>query len=254
MFTSKDDLKLGYGVDMEIGKFLTDRKVPEDNLYWKNRLLYIIPMPGYLFIPLYMDMQFRLGLPKAELLSEQHLQLLEAILHSAAKLESKVINVEEHIAECIALTRPQCKNPAFLQDLTYYFSGEKEKATVTLGTPYKSLNRADAYLFSLCYFNFDSTFKKRLVDAWYALISYYLIVDDLEDIQTDFEQQEENAVLEAGLSDQGAKAIEALMHQSYHVMNTVNPVIANRIDHKRQLLSVKAVIDDFLQNNKAKSH
>ena len=79
MFTSKDDLKLGYGVDMEIGKFLTDRKVPEDNLYWKNRLLYIIPMPGYLFIPLYMDIQFRLGLPKAELLSEQHLQLLELI-------------------------------------------------------------------------------------------------------------------------------------------------------------------------------
>ena len=46
MFTSKDDLKLGYGVDMEIGKFLTDRKVPEENLYWKNTLLYISTMPG----------------------------------------------------------------------------------------------------------------------------------------------------------------------------------------------------------------
>ncbi|HRO47749.1 hypothetical protein [Agriterribacter sp.] len=247
MFTSKDDLKLGYGVDMEIGKFLTDRKVPEGNLYWKKRLLYIVPMPGYLFIPLYMDMQFRLGLPKSELLSEQHLQLLENILHSAAKLESNAINFEEHIAECVALTRPQCKNPSFLQDLVYYFSGEKEKAAVTLGMPYQSLNRADAYLFSLCYFDFDHAVKKRLVAAWYALISYYLIVDDLEDIETDFEQQEENAVLEAGLSDQGAKAIEALIHQSYHVMNTVNPVIANRIDHKRQLVNVKAVIDAFLQ-------
>ena len=247
MFTSKDELKLNYGVDMEIGKFLVDRKVPADNLYWKNRLLYIIPMPGYLFIPLYMDLQLRLGLPRPELLSEPHLWLLESILHSAAKLEHKEINFEEHIAECVALTKPHCKNPSFLQDLIYYFSGEKEKAGVALGTQFKSLTRADAYLFSLCYFEFDHPLKKKLVDAWYALITYYLIVDDLEDIQPDFEQQEENAVLEAGLSEEGAKAIETLIHQSYHVMNEVNPVIANRIDHKRKIMNVKGIIDAFLQ-------
>ncbi len=247
MFTSRDDLKLSYGVDMEIGKFLVDRRVPPDNLYWKNRLLYIIPMPGYLFIPLYMDLQLRLGLPRPELLSEPHLQLMEGILHSAAKLEHKAINFDEHIAECIALTKPCCKNPSFLQDLLYYFSGKKEKAGVALGTPFKSLARADAYLFSLCYFEFNDALKKKLVDAWYALITYYLIVDDLEDIQPDFEQQEENAVLEAGLSEEGANAIEELIHQSYHVMNAINPVIANRIDHKRQLVNVKGIIDAFLQ-------
>ena len=85
------------------------------------------------------------------------------------------------------------------------------------------------------------------MDAWYALITYNLIVDDLEDIQPDFEQQEENAVLEAGLSEEGAKAIETLIHQSYHVMNEVNPVIANRIDHKRKIMNVKGIIDAFLQ-------
>ncbi len=249
MFTSKDDLKLVYGVDMEIGKFLIDRKVPAENLYWKNRLLYIVPMAGYLFIPQYMDIQYRLGLSKAELLSEQHLQLLEAILHSAAKLESKAIDFEAHIAECIALAEPGCKNPSLLQDLIYYFSGEREKSGVALGTPYRSLNRADAYLFSLCCFDFDSVLKKKLVDAWYALITFYLIIDDLQDIQSDFEQQEENAVIEAGLNEEGAKSIEALIHQSYQVMNEVNPVMANRIDHKRQLMNVKQVIDDFLKKN-----
>jgi hypothetical protein len=250
MFTSKDDLKLGYGVDMEIGKFLIDRKVPAGNLYWKNRLLYIVPMPGYLFIPQYMDIQYRLGLSKAELLSEQHLQLMEAILHSAARLESKEIDFEAHIAECIALAEPVCKNPSLLQDLIYYFSGEKEKSGVALGTPYGSLNRADAYLFSLCCFDFDSALKKKLVDAWYALIVFYLIIDDLQDIQSDFEQQEENAVIEAGLNEEGAKSLEALIHQSYQVMNTVNPVMANRIDHKMQLMNVKQVIDDFLKKNR----
>ena len=250
MFTSKDDLKLGYGVDMEIGKFLIDRKVPAGNLYWNNRLLYIVPMPGYLFIPQYMDIQYRLGLSKAELLSEQHLQLMEAILHSAARLESKEIDFEAHIAECVALAEPVCKNPSLLQDLIYYFSGEKEKSGVALGTPYGSLNRADAYLFSLCCFEFDSALKKKLVDAWYALIVFYLIIDDLQDIQSDFEQQEENAVLEAGLNEEGAKSLEVLIHQSYQVMNTVNPVMANRIDHKMQLMNVKQVIDDFLKKNR----
>lgn len=251
MFTSRDDLKLNYGVDMEIGKFLVDRRVPPHNLYWKNRLLYIIPMPGYLFIPLYMDLQLRLGLPRPELLSEPHLQLMEGILHSAAKLEHKAIDFDEHIAECIALTKPCCKNAPFLQDLIYYFSGKKEKAGVALGAPFKSLARADAYLFSLCCFEFNDALKKKLVDAWYALINYYLIVDDLEDIQPDFEQQEENAVLEAGLSEEGANAIEALIHQSYHVMNAINPVIANRIDHKRQVMNVKGIIDAFLQKKAA---
>ena len=207
-------------------------------------------MPGYLFIPQYMDIQYRLGLSKAELLSAQHLQLLEAILHSAAKLESKAIDFETHIAECIALANPVCKNPSLLQDLIYYFSGEKEKSDVVLGTPYRSLNRADAYLFSLCCFDFDNVLKKKLVDAWYALITFYLIIDDLQDIQSDFEQQEENAVLEAGLNEKGAKSLEVPINQSYQVMNTVNPVMANRIDHKMQLMNVKQVIDDFLKKNR----
>ena len=177
----------------------------------------------------------------------QHLQLLNIL--SAAKLENKAIDFETHIAECIALANPVCKNPSLLQDLIYYFSGEKEKSGVVLGTPYRSLNRADAYLFSLCYFDFDNVLKKKLVDAWYALITFYLIIDDLQDIQSDFEQQEENVVIEAGLNDRGAKAVESLIHQSYEVMNGVNPVMANRMDHKRQLMNVKQVIDDFLKKN-----
>lgn len=247
MFTSKDDLKLEYGVDMEIGKFLTDREVPENNLYWKERLLYILPMSGYLFIPVYIDLQFRIGLPKSELLSEPHLKLMEAILHSAAKEESKLISMEEHVAECIALAQPVCRNPALLHDLTCYFSGRKDQCSVALGTKFRSLNRADAYLFSLCYFDVSPAVTKKLIDAWYALIAYYLLIDDLKDLQSDYENQEDNALLEAGLNTQGAEAIDTLLTSCYEVMSTVNPVIANRIDHKRQTANVKRLIDDFLQ-------
>lgn len=251
MFTSRDDLKLDYGVDMEIGKFLVDRKVPSDNLYWKDRLLYIVPMPGYLFIPLYMDIQFRLGLPKEQLLSEPHLQLLEAILHSAAKLEAKKIDFKEHIAECIARTEPVNKNPEFLQDLRYYFGGENQKSMVSLGTRYPSLNRADAYLFSLCFFEFSGHLKTMLVKSWYALISYYLMIDDLEDLEADYSHQEENAVIDAGLNDKGVESINAVFDLSFSTLNGINPVLANRIDHKRQVIQVKQKIDDFLAKIKS---
>lgn len=246
MFTSKDDLKLDYGVDMEIGKFLVDRRVPADNLYWKDRLLYIVPMPGYLFIPLYIDIQFRLGLSKEQLLSEDHLQLVEAILHSAAKLEGETIDFEEHIAECIALTEPVNRNPELLQDLRYYFGGEIQKSTVHLGARYPSLNRADAYLFSLCIFEFDQDVKTALVNAWYALISYYLMIDDLDDLEADYIHQEENAVIEAGLDDNGAKSIEAVFDKCFSTMNEINPVLANHIDYKRQVINVKQKMNDFL--------
>ncbi|MCO5236322.1 MAG: hypothetical protein M9933_08640 [Chitinophagaceae bacterium] len=250
MFTSKDDLKLDYGVDMEIGKFLTDRKVPSENLYWKDRLLYIIPMPGYLFIPLYMDIQYRLGLSKKQLLSEEHLQLLEAILHSAARLEAKTINFKQHIEECTALAEPVNKNPGFLQDLKYYFGGEKEKSGVSLGAAYPSLSRADAYLFSLCCFDFGGDLKKQLADAWYALIGYYLVIDDLEDLESDYEHQEENAVIEAGLDDRGVRSVMDVLDRCYETMNKINPVLANRMDHKRQVIRVKEKIDTFLEKIK----
>ena len=250
MFISKDDLKLSYGVDMEIGKYIVDRKVPEGNQYWKKRLLYIVPMPGYLFIPLYTDIEYRLGLPKSELLSDGHFNLLEAILHSAAKYEFGELNLEQHIQECVDLTTPVSKNPELLNDLQLYFAGKKEKATLALGTPFSALNRADAYLFSLCYFNFDKKLKQQLVEAWYALITYYLINDDLEDIRSDFEKKEENAFLEGGLVKQSIDTIKAMLETSEHVMEKINPVLANRFNYKNHVTDVSGIINSFVESQK----
>lgn len=250
MFISKDDLKLSYGVDMEIGKFIVDRKVPEGNSYWKKRLLYIVPMPGYLFIPLYTDIEYRLGLSKSELLSEGHFKLLEGILHSAAKYEFGEINFEQHIEECVELTTPVSKNPELLKDLQFYFSGKKEKANVELGTPFSALNRADAYLFSLCYFDFGYELKQKLIEAWYSLITYYLINDDLEDIRSDFEKKEENAFLEKGLVKESVDTIQAMLEKSQRVMEKVNPVLANRFDYKNQVTDVSGIINSFVESQR----
>lgn len=247
MFLSCDDLKLAYGVDMEIGRFYVDRKVPENNAYWKKRHLYIPPVTGYYFMPIFSDLAFRAGISREFLLSEKYMTVAESILDSAGRLEEKQITWNEHIAECIGFAESNLENPSLLQDLKFYFKGEKEKSLVALGTPYPSLNRADAYLFSLCTLNFDVATKHILVESWYALMTYFLILDDLADIREDIRNNEENALLEAGLSTQGAAIISAMINDSYSRMNKINPVMANRIDHKRHKLDIAALINSFLK-------
>ena len=247
MFLSCDDLKLAYGVDMEIGRFYVDRKVPLNNVYWKKRHLYIPPVPGFFFMPIFSDLAFRAGIEKSSILSEDFIQLAEKILDSAGRLEQKDISWEEHINECIQFAEFKLANKGFLEDLKSYFAGNKEKASVPLGTPYPSLNRADAYLFALCAISFDQDKKAKLVESWYALMTYFLILDDLVDIKDDFKNNEENALIEAGLSEQGAAVITEMINRSYVQMEKINPVMANRIDHKRQSLDVEAIIRSFLK-------
>lgn len=247
MFVSSDDLKLGHGVDLEIAKFFVDRKVPAGNLYWQKRLLYIGPMPGYIFIPTFTDIEYRLGLEKRQLLSEGHIVLLENILHSAARLELHEINYHQHVEECIALTKDHSNNPSLLEDLVNYFTGDDKKASIPLGYPFKSLKRADAYLFSLCYFSFGQELKEKLLESWNALMTYYLIMDDLEDIKADFINQDENSLIEAGLNEKGAETIRQMIDRSYEVMSKINPVLANRIDHKRNTIDIQKIIESFLQ-------
>ncbi|MBX3240420.1 MAG: hypothetical protein KIT80_01770 [Chitinophagaceae bacterium] len=246
MFVSDDDLKLTYGVDLQIGKCLVDRKVPVDNLYWKSRYLYIPPMTGYLFIPIYIDLQYRLGIPKEELLSEPHLLFLEAVLHSAAKQEFLQITKEEHIRECIALGKQYGKNHEYLELLANYFSGRKDKVDCWPGSEIQALNRGDAYLFTFSFFDLDIDELRKHMSTWRAFIDYYLILDDFDDLEPDYDKGDENSLLEVGV-DRAAPIMKTVLYKSYEVLESVNPVLANRIDwdiHKRK---IDAAINAFLK-------
>lgn len=247
MFTSKEDLKLSYGIDMEIGKYFVDRKVPENNSYWKNRYLYINPMPGYLFIPIYADLQYRLGIPKSEILNDQHLQLVESILDCIGREEFSGQTYQQHIDECLAVARPDSKNLVLLEELASHFKGLGNiSSKVQFNAALKALGRVDTYLFSLCLFDLDEATKQKLVDAWHAIMNFYLITDDLDDIGDDLKTGEPNAVIEAGLNEKGAARIENILRDSYEVMNAINPVFANRMDFSIQQINVAEIIRPYV--------
>ena len=80
------------GVNKTIGKFFVDRKPPENNSFWKGRLLYISFGNGFVSIPVYYDILFRIGVPMEILLNEDHILFMEQLMHFAILHEKREIN------------------------------------------------------------------------------------------------------------------------------------------------------------------
>jgi hypothetical protein len=244
MFLSKDDLKLAYGVNLEIGAHFVNRTVPKDNLYWRNRNIYVPGAPGYIFIPIVFDLLLRCGAEKQELMSEKQLQLQEAILHSAAKLEHKTIDWQTHIQEAIQAVAPHVSRKPFNDELIAYLNGPVpvRHPGSRFGTRFASLNRADSYLFLFSTLHSPGFDEDLAIQGWYALMTYFLILDDLADIKDDLKKGEENVLLDAGINETGIAIVTQMIEQSMQVMNTINPVMGNRIDHKKSVIDLAAII------------
>ena len=204
MFTSVRILTDQLGVDSDIARFFVDRPVPQDNRYWKGRLLYVAQGNGYLFIPLVYDILYRLGVPKEALLEEAHIRLMESVLDSAGKVEFDGLSGATHVEACREILLGSVRNPWLWRELLDYF--EKGQPTATLGLPVPPLNRADTFLFSLCNLDMNESLTRSFLKYWYALIAFFLMMDDVMDWEEDKKLGEENAILHLG---DGPEAFDA---------------------------------------------
>lgn len=247
MFLTKDDLKLSYGVDLSIGKFYIDRPVPSENMYWKGRTIYVPGASGYIFMPIYADLLRRSGASVSFLLSENFLQINEEVLHSAAMLEHQKINWQTHVEQAIAAVQPYVKRDELFLALKAYLQLQKpiKETGSRLGTEFASLNRADSYLLTLACIPEDEFDEDKAIDAWYAMITYFLLMDDLADIKEDLLNGEENALVDAGLHAVGVQKIEDMMNNGIEKLNNINPVLANRIEHKKSLIDISGMVESI---------
>jgi hypothetical protein len=250
MFLTKDDLKLAYGVDMQIGEAFVNRLVPQENLYWKNRKIYLPGAPGYTFLPIFADLLLRSGASTQQLTAEGQFQLSEAILHSAALLEHQMISWDEHLQQVMDIVSPKVVNAQLFEDIkTYIFAKiPVTKNGILFGTEFPSLNRADSYLFILTAISAPTFNLEKAIRSWYALMTYFLILDDLADIKDDLLNNEENALIDAGLNESGVERIGKMIDDSISVMHLVNPVMANRIEHKKSLIDLHEIIRSIRLN------
>ncbi|ULQ56667.1 hypothetical protein KJS94_00460 [Flavihumibacter rivuli] len=225
MFTSKQQLTVGMGVDPEIAAFFVDRKVPQDNSYWKGRLLYVARGTGYLFIPLYYDLKLKLGLDKSILLGEAYVGLMEKILHEAARQELGELGFQEHIRNIEAFVRPQVVNHDLFGRLHDYFQQQSREPLGNIGTDKPALNRGDALLYQLCVLPEGSPYEE-VIRQWCHLVPSFLLMDDLMDMKEDQENNEENALSQYGFDANGVKAAIRDLEGNFQAIGELNPALS----------------------------
>src|SRR6478752_3405951 len=98
MFKSVGYFERELGVDKRIARFFVDRRVPKENAFWKDKLIYVSSGNGYNIMPLYYDILHRIGVPLEMLLEERHILFMEEILHLDALEEYKEINKAAELA------------------------------------------------------------------------------------------------------------------------------------------------------------
>jgi len=249
MFISTNHLVENYGLDKEIARFFVDREPPENNLYWHEKLLYLRPTPGYLFIPLIVDLLYKLGIDKHQLLSEEFVVTMEQIGHISALEETRQLSVADAISQCRQLVADNCKNKRWFSLLNDYFSDVTGNVLSKLATPFKALHRGDAFLFSICTVEFADTLMESIAEQWFALISTLLLLDDAVDVPADRKTSDENAFLESGLTPQGIANLQQLVDRSVMKIAEVNVRMADELSHRYKELLKTPHISQMLNQS-----
>lgn len=232
MFISVNQLHEDMGIDKTIARFFVDRKVPADNAYWRKRLLYVGIGNGFVFIPVYYDILYRIGISREFLLAENHIQLMEQVMHYAALVEYNELDFAGHLEKIKYLFTDRVKDLTFYNELTAYLDQPVLKPRGNLGMPVPALNRADVFLFILCDLPMSSSQTDLALTHWYALLSTYLLMDDVRDYQKDKQHKEENSIIELGEEVDGfTKAFEQL-HQNSKTLSAINPMLAHSFEER----------------------
>lgn len=227
MFISIKHLHGNMGVDEEIARFFVDRKIPSGNAFWENRRLYITRGNGYLSIPVYYDLLFRIGVSKQYLLEESHVVLMEQIMHFAIQVEFKQISFQAQLEQISKLFEGGIKNPDFYHELLDYLRQPLLKPMGKLGMKEAALNRADVFLFILCDLSLGKRETERAVQFWYALHTTYLLMDDIYDYRLDKQNLEENAIIELGDGKEGSIKAFDILHANAGLLEEINPLLSS---------------------------
>ncbi|MCY7421902.1 MAG: hypothetical protein LH478_09195 [Chitinophagaceae bacterium] len=230
MFISSGFLSIQYGVDDKIAKFFTDREPPPNNLYWKDKLMYLRPEPGWLFIPLIVDLLYKCGIDREQLLSAKFVGLLEDIGHISAMEETQQINHGQAIEACMNLVKNDHTNELYLQHLIDFIKGGTNNPFSAMATPFKALHRGDYFLFALCALQFDAALQTKLIQHWFALISTLLLLDDADDLSDDINNADANAFVESGMQKEGIDRIKELVSSNLKLIGTINRSMAAKLD------------------------
>jgi len=227
MVITSRKLELELGINSSIATyFANERKVPENNLFWKNKRIYISTGFGFLTIPMIFDLVHKCGVSLDVLLTDAHVSLMEQGFHKLKQYESEEISFAEFLTECKLLLHDKIKQPHLASDLFAFFS-DKPTSYFQFETKYKALARSDSFLFTLVDVDLTDEWVAQFLPYWYSLARPILLLDDFKDLEEDRITGDENTIIELG---NNAAAIEVAYNMGMadlDLLATINPLLAN---------------------------
>jgi hypothetical protein len=236
VFLSVNQFERDMGVHKTIGRFFVDRKPPENNSFWKGKLLYVGFGNGYVSIPVFYDILYRLGIPMEVLLDENHICFMEQLMHFAILQEKNEISIPEELKCIRALLKNRIKDQNYFEWLNRYLDQPVLKPLGPFGLIHPSLNRADVFLYVLCDLPLSEKQWAQAIRYWYALHPSYLIMDDIRDYTKDQEEGEENVVTDLGGGSEGYEKTFEMLRTNGETMKEINPLLAQfLLDYEEEL-------------------
>lgn len=187
------------GIDSVIADyFANQRPVPQQNLFWKNKLIYLYAGFGTLTIPIVFDLQNKLGIDHEQLLNNEHVLLMEQGFDLLRRFEDKMIDQKAFLQGCKDLLSGKVKQTRLAEDLFSVFSGAKPSC-FPLDQTSAALSRSDMFLFTLVDLPLSDTWVPKFIPYWYAVARPILIFDDFVDLASDrLSGESENVIIEFG--------------------------------------------------------
>jgi hypothetical protein len=217
------------GVDPAIADyFANQRPVPQNNLFWKDKRIYLSAGFGFLTIPFAFDLMYKKGIPLDWLLEEAHVSRMESGYDFLKKYENEVIGFDAFIECCSGLLKDNIKQAHLANDLFALFKNESPKY-FEFETCYKALARSDFFLFTLVDLAVTDEWVRSFLPFWYAVARPILLLDDFRDLEEDRKNGEENTIIELGDDRNAVKQAIALCQSDLQQLSLINAPLSEFI-------------------------
>jgi hypothetical protein len=214
--------------------------VPANNLFWKNKRIYLSIGFGFLTIPLAFDLMYKKGIPLNELLADDHVSLMEEGFDKLKRFELKESDTSSFLASCHQLIGDKIRQLHLAEDLFAFFSGKKT-SHFQFETTYPALARSDFFLFTLVDLSLTDEWVRNFLPYWYSLARPILLLDDFKDFPEDLIDGDENTIIELGASKDAVEKAYEMGRKDLFKLSELNPKLA-------------AYMNEFLKETEAYSH
>jgi len=236
------------GIDPSIADyFANQRPVPPNNLFWKDKRIYLSMGFGFLTIPFAFDVMHKCGISREDLLNDEHVRLMEDGFDRLKKYELKLITLDEFVAGCSELLYGRVRQLHLAQDLFSLFKGDKPQY-FRFELTYQALARSDFFLFTLVDLSVSNEWVTKFLPFWYALARPILLLDDFRDIQEDRLQGDENTIIELGDDKDAVRKAYEMGKKDLNKLAEINKPLSEFIeellDDSMQYAPIQKMLDD----------